>query len=93
MKLKKTHTYIIWIHMNVIQDRLPQICQPDVPEHGLEVVGARAEGQVVQDVLLHLLDVRVQQANPFTLTSKHGKQKPHMADFGSELCFRSKVSL
>ena len=49
-------------------------------------MGARAEGQVVQDVLLHLLDVRVQQANPFTLTSKHGKQKPHMADFGSVLC-------
>ena len=30
-----------------------------IPEHLLEVVGARAECEVVQHVLLHVLDVRV----------------------------------
>ena len=33
----------------------------DVPEHLLEVVGAGAEGKMVEDILPQLLDVRVHQ--------------------------------
>ena len=44
----------------------------DVSEHLLEVVAAGAEGEVVEDVLLHLLDVGVDQLHLLpTLAPQH----------------------
>ena len=44
---------------------------PDVTKHFWEVVRAGAQGEVVKDILLHLLQVGVHQLHPLSFTPAH----------------------